>query len=50
MRVIGIILIGIGLALLLFVGYNFLREKNKVISPIPEEKGVKVIFVSPSPK
>lgn len=48
MKYLGLMLIGVGLALLLFVGYNFLRERNKITSPIPEEKGVKVIFVTPS--
>ncbi len=48
MKFIGFILISIGLALFLFVGYNFLKEKNKILSPLPEEKGVKVIFVTPS--
>lgn len=48
MRYVGLTLIGIGLALFFFVGYNFLKEKNKIASPIPEEKGVKVIFVTPT--
>ena len=48
MKGIGIILIAIGIALLMFVLYNFLAEKNKMASPIPEDKGVKVIFVTPS--
>lgn len=48
MKILGIILISIGLALFLFVGYSFLKEKNKMVSPIPEEKGVKVIFVTPT--
>jgi glycopeptide antibiotics resistance protein len=48
MRTLGIILISIGIALILFIAYTFLREKNKVISPIPEDTGIKVIFVTPS--
>lgn len=48
MKLLGIILISIGLALLFFVGYNFLKERNKIASPIPEETGVKVIFVTPT--
>ncbi|MBI3366137.1 hypothetical protein HY041_00720 [Candidatus Roizmanbacteria bacterium] len=28
--------------------FFFLKERNKITSPIPEEKGVKVIFVSPT--
>lgn len=47
MKKVGIILIGIGLALLSFVIFNFIKEKNKIVSPIPEEQGVKVIFVTP---
>ncbi len=48
MKYLGFVLIAIGTALLLFVGYNFLKERNKMASPIPEEKGVKVIFVTPT--
>ena len=48
MKRLGIVLIAIGIALLLFVLYNFVSEKNKMASPIPEDKGVKVIFVTPS--
>lgn len=48
MKTLGIILISIGLALLLFVVYNFIKEGNKIASPIPEETGVKVIFVTPA--
>lgn len=48
MRILGIILISIGLALLLFAGYNFLKGRNKIVSPIPEEQGVRVIFVTPT--
>ncbi|MDO9028329.1 MAG: hypothetical protein Q7U68_05655 [Candidatus Roizmanbacteria bacterium] len=48
MKGLGIILIAIGVALLMFVFYNFIKEKNQMASPIPEDKGVKVIFVTPS--
>ena len=47
MKGLGIILIAIGIALLMFVSYNFIKE-NIMASPIPEDKGVKVIFVTPS--
>lgn len=47
MKKVGLILIGIGLALIFFVFFNFLKEKNKIVSPIPENEGVKVIFVTP---
>ncbi len=48
MKVIGVVLISIGLALLTFVGYNFLKESDRIISPIPDQQGVKVIFVTPT--
>lgn len=48
MKGLGIILIAVGIALLIFVSFNLIKEKNKIASPIPEDKGVKVIFVTPS--
>lgn len=48
MKIVGIALIAIGLALLLLVIFNFINEGNKIASPIPEDKGVKVIFVTPA--
>ena len=48
MKNVGIVFIAIGLALLLYVGYYFIKENNKIASPIPDEKGVKVIFVTPT--
>ena len=48
MKFVGFFLITVGAALLLFVAYNFVQEKDKMISPVPQEKGVKVIFVTPS--
>lgn len=48
MKNVGLVLIAVGIALLMFVSFNFLKERNKIASPIPEDKGVKVIFVTPS--
>ncbi len=48
MKGLGIVLIAIGIALLMFVIFNFVKEKNKIASPIPEDKGVRIIFVTPS--
>lgn len=48
MKSVGLVLIAIGIALLMFVSYNFIKEKNKMASPIPEDKGVKVIFITPT--
>lgn len=50
MKKLGIVLIAVGIALLMFVSYNFIRARNKMASPIPEDKGVKVIFVTPANK
>jgi hypothetical protein len=48
MKQFGYILIAIGLALLVFVLYSFFQNRNRLHSPIPEEKGVKVIFITPT--
>lgn len=48
MKIVGIILVGMGLALLLFTIIGFFFDSNKIISPVPESQGVKVIFVSPT--
>ena len=47
MRRVGYIFVAIGLALLLFVGYSYWKQRNQFVSPVPEDKGVKVIFVTP---
>lgn len=48
MKAIGMVLIAVGLALLFFVLFNFINEKNRIVSPIPQDQGVKVIFVTPT--
>ncbi len=48
MKTLGLILLSIGVALILFIIYSFFRERNKLVSPVPEDKGVKVIFVTPT--
>jgi hypothetical protein len=50
MKNVGIVFVAIGIGLMLFVLYNFVKEKNRMASPIPEDKGVKVIFVTPPGK
>jgi hypothetical protein len=44
----GLILIAFGLALIISVFYRFWQEENKIVSPLPEEKGIKVIYISPT--
>lgn len=46
-KLIGTILIAFGTALVIFSIYNFWQEKNKILSPIPDKKGIKVIYISP---
>jgi len=48
MKTVGVILIGVGLALFTFLIFGLIQNNNKIISPIPEEKGVRVIFISPT--
>ncbi|MFZ6035364.1 MAG: hypothetical protein ACOYUB_04460 [Patescibacteria group bacterium] len=48
MKRLGLVFIAVGLALLVFVLFNFFKERNKIASPIPDDQGVKVIFVTPS--
>jgi len=49
MKIIGVVLISFGLALIIFVVYNFVKAQGEIVSPIPENTGVKVIFVTPTP-
>ena len=49
MKIIGFVFFAIGLSLILFLAYSYFKEGEKIRSPIPEERGVKVIFVTPTP-
>lgn len=48
MKKIGLFLIIIGIFLLLINIIKFIQEKTKIISPLPDEEGVKVIFITPT--
>lgn len=48
MKIVGLILIGLGIALLLYVGYSLVTKNNRLITPVPTNEGVKVIFVTPA--
>ncbi len=48
MRALGYIFIVAGVSLLLFAGYKYLTSIDRVVSPVPEEKGVRVIIVTPT--
>lgn len=43
-KAIGYILVAIGLAMLLFVAYTYFTQRSGLVSPIPDDKGVKVIY------
>ena len=49
MKIVGTMLIVVGLGLLLFIVYSFFKDSNRTLSPVPVDQGVKVIFVSPTP-
>jgi hypothetical protein len=48
MRFLGFLLIAIGLGLIIYMGYSWWQGQGKLVSPIPDERGVKVIFITPS--
>ncbi len=47
MKVIGYLCIIVGGATLLYLGYRYFFTNDHLLSPLPEEKGVRVIFVTP---
>lgn len=48
MKQIGFILMAIGIALLIFIFYNSFRDMNQLKTPVPDDNGVKVIFITPT--
>jgi|PlaIllAssembly_1097288.scaffolds.fasta_scaffold315523_2 hypothetical protein len=51
MKAFGIILVGMGIALIIFTVISFFTESQQIISPIPESNSIKVILIStPTPK
>lgn len=49
MKALGIILIVIGCILAGFVAYLAYQNANRTVSPVPQESGIKVIFITPTP-
>lgn len=50
MKAVGIVLVGMGIALLVFTLLSFLNQSREIISPVPESNSVKVILVlTPTP-
>jgi len=48
MKAVGIVFVGVGIALLLFTLLRSFQGTTSYVSPIPESAGMRVIFVSPS--
>jgi hypothetical protein len=48
MKIVGLLLVIGGIAVAIFVAYLFFEDNGRVLSPIPQEDRVKVIFVTPT--
>lgn len=48
MKTAGAILIGVGLAFIIFFVYRQLQNNKSILSPIPDKNGIKVIIISPT--
>lgn len=48
MKYVGFSLLAIGLALLLFVVWSFMKSGDHIATPVPEDEGVTVIFITPT--
>jgi len=48
MKIIGAIIIGIGLALIIYFFFRFFSRDKDLLSPIPEQKSIKIIYISPA--
>jgi len=48
MKTVGVVLIGVGLALFVFLTVSLIQNNNRLISPVPDNKGIRVIFVTPT--
>lgn len=44
---IGLFVIGLVISGILYAAYSFVTREPAVRSPLPEEEGVKVIFITP---
>jgi len=48
-KTIAALTIIVGCIVLVVVGIGFFVSRTKVISPVPEESAIRVIFISPTP-
>lgn len=49
MRIFGLLFVIVAIGLAIFFGFILFKEQDRILSPIPQENGVKVIFVTPTP-
>lgn len=47
MKKFGYILVAMGLGILAFIVYSVVQKNNELVSPVPENNGVKVIYITP---
>lgn len=46
-KIIGLVVIGLMVSAILYSIFQFFTREPDVISPIPEDEGIKVIFITP---
>lgn len=46
-KIIGLMVVGFIIASLLYGVFQFFTREPDVVSPIPEDEGIKVIFITP---
>jgi hypothetical protein len=47
MKFAGIIIVGVGIAFLGFVLFQFFQNEQTTLSPVPTQEGIKVIYITP---
>jgi len=48
MKIVGYFLIAVGVALVIYIGYSILQEQTKFRSPLAEDNGIEVIYITPA--
>jgi len=43
-KILGFVILGVGVLMFVYFLYSFIFDKNRMISPVPDDKGVKVIY------
>lgn len=47
MKFVGITVVGIGLAFLAFVLFQYFQKEQTTLSPVPIQEGIKIIYITP---